>query len=286
MLSAFNHNNFYNILNSYSTAQLEQMVKQYPFQHELHLLLAKKYQLEKNAAFDEQLQVAAIYAQDRELFFTLFNEAVPGLSEVKSELYETNTTSEAVAVQNELLSETNKIESAEEPIPQNLETPEVGQQETNEPETLIQENKQIEESKRTFDEWLRLFQPQGSMAVEPEEDKPENILAPADDELNRLILENTPVDFLHELVKEETHYSKGLDEFIQQQKHRKRQPEAKKQSAENEIDPDMVTETLAGLYETQKKYSRAIKAYQALSLKYPEKSDLFAARINYLKNLS
>ena len=46
---------------------------------------------------------------------------------------------------------------------------------------------------------------------------------------------------------------------------------------------DYMTETLAELYIEQKKFKDALKAYQILSLKYPEKISLFANQIIFLK---
>ena len=47
----------------------------------------------------------------------------------------------------------------------------------------------------------------------------------------------------------------------------------------------LMTETLARVYLEQKKYTKAIQAYEILILKYPEKSSFFADRINEIKNL-
>ncbi|KAB1156667.1 tetratricopeptide repeat protein [Flavobacterium luteum] len=47
----------------------------------------------------------------------------------------------------------------------------------------------------------------------------------------------------------------------------------------------LMTETLARVYLEQKKYQKAIQAYQILILKYPEKSSFFADRILDIKNL-
>lgn len=49
--------------------------------------------------------------------------------------------------------------------------------------------------------------------------------------------------------------------------------------------PYLMTETLARVYLEQKKYSKAIQAYQILILKYPEKSSFFADRISDIKKL-
>ena len=47
----------------------------------------------------------------------------------------------------------------------------------------------------------------------------------------------------------------------------------------------LMTETLAKVFLEQKKYHKAIQAYEILILKYPEKSSFFADRINEIKNL-
>ncbi|GAB1307741.1 tetratricopeptide repeat protein [Urechidicola sp. KH5] len=47
----------------------------------------------------------------------------------------------------------------------------------------------------------------------------------------------------------------------------------------------LMTETLAQIYVEQKKFKNAIKAYEILSLKYPEKSTFFADRIKAIKIL-
>ncbi|QGY43422.1 hypothetical protein GM418_07040 [Maribellus comscasis] len=64
------------------------------------------------------------------------------------------------------------------------------------------------------------------------------------------------------------------------------------QSSENEAvkksveeDGEIVSETLATIYLQQKKYEKAIKAFEKLSLKYPEKSVYFASRIKEIEDL-
>tara|TARA_B100000989_G_scaffold180424_1_gene135597 strand:+ start:7527 stop:8126 length:600 start_codon:yes stop_codon:yes gene_type:complete len=54
---------------------------------------------------------------------------------------------------------------------------------------------------------------------------------------------------------------------------------------DTKIKDELITETLAKIYVTQKKFNKAIKAYEILSLKYPKKSSFFADQIKYVKKL-
>lgn len=56
-------------------------------------------------------------------------------------------------------------------------------------------------------------------------------------------------------------------------------------SIENQETRSLMTETLARVYLEQKKYQKAIQAYEILILKYPEKSVFFAGRIEDIKKL-
>ena len=56
-------------------------------------------------------------------------------------------------------------------------------------------------------------------------------------------------------------------------------------STSSEDESYLMTETLAKVYLEQKKYQKAIQAYEILILKYPEKSSFFADRILDIQNL-
>jgi len=53
----------------------------------------------------------------------------------------------------------------------------------------------------------------------------------------------------------------------------------------NTRNPTFMTETLAQVYLKQKKYQKAIEAYEILILKYPKKSSFFADQINNIKEI-
>lgn len=332
--------NFYQLLSRFTTPELEGLVQKFPYFHQAHLLLAKKYQQESNPRFDEQLQMAALYTQSRELFYDIFHEQlkseeavaafVPEVTEVNepvkefvapevSATPETETVIEEIATTNSevetpgtetletvTLTEPEQLKPVEiatveaeieeraqeqeeeigmESVNEEVETATVQQQQaaTTEEEIAVEPEEEITlDEPHTFDEWLHAF-PIKTTVKEAAKALENNELE--EDDLERIILENANVDYLHTRVEEETHYSKGLDKFIDEQKQRHRPVEIKKIEKHGDLDPALITETLAGLYAAQRKYSKAIKAYELLSLKFPEKSDLFAARIQYLKKL-
>ena len=82
-------------------------------------------------------------------------------------------------------------------------------------------------------------------------------------------------------LKSEPGKIRGNDiENVQQSENRAEIIE--KSDTEND---DLITETLATIYFKQKKYEKALDSYKKLSLKYPEKSVYFAARIEEIEKL-
>ncbi len=300
MLEQVTKQNFQQLLDRFTTGELENLLEKFPYFRQAHVLLAKKYQQENNPKFDQQLQLAAIYIQDREMLFDLFNEkdpdspiSTPGFKKLVEEIQqqanaiqqeepvrtEPGIEEEIVAVQEkaEEISEEVSFAAEEEIVPAELSlTPTIQEEEketfsTHEP--------------HTFDDWLKAFGQSGTVEVKQEEEPEVTETVAEGDELDKLIMESVSSDYLHNLVEEETHYSKGLDKFIEEQIQKHKHEIVTKPAPENELDAELITETMAKVYEMQKKYSRAIKAYEILALKIPEKNDFFAARINYLKNI-
>ena len=81
-----------------------------------------------------------------------------------------------------------------------------------------------------------------------------------------------------------------IDSFILNQpsiKPKVEQPEERKDISEAFVktDDNLMSETLAKIHISQGYYSRAIHAYEKLSLKYPEKSSYFATQINKIREL-
>lgn len=307
--------NFNQTLNQFSTTELENLIEKFPYFQQAHLLLAKKYQQQSNPKFDQQLQLAALYTQDRELLFSIFNEkeiaihvSVQQLTEeINAQAFADIPAVEEQTVIEEVKTETREpVLEAQQPEVELLVEEKVDEEkveeiiETKEHEVIrtglepVTENSEplINETERefsasephTFDEWLKVYSQAETPKIEFKQEELPAEVEKQDEELEKLYLTNIPVN-LQELVEEETNYSKGLDKFIEEQIQKHKAPTVRMPVYENELAPELITETMAKVYEMQKKYAKAIRCYEILGLKYPEKNDFFAARINYLKNI-
>ena len=77
-----------------------------------------------------------------------------------------------------------------------------------------------------------------------------------------------------------------VDQYVPAKSEQKQFYSASKMAAKSLIDQEeIVTETLAKIYADQGNTAKAIAAYKRLSLKFPEKSVLFAGRIKDLEKL-
>ena len=138
-------------------------------------------------------------------------------------------------------------------------------------EPVVKKQQPKEDETHTFTEWLRLASLHSVKAVEIEREK------------KKPSQKNALID---KFLREEPKISKPQKtEFFSPVNM------AKQSIIEND---DLVTETLAGIYEKQavsaaepkdkrRLITKAIKAYEKLSLKYPEKKISFAARIENLR---
>ena len=153
-------------------------------------------------------------------------------------------------------------------------------EESNSEENTSEENKILEEKleigkpldfnqseKHSFQEWLQLtkFAPiereiEEKIAVKEDEKEDEKLKKI--DIIDRFIELNPKISPVKEIVSTPLNISKSIEEPTH-----------------------LMTETLAKIYLEQKKYQKAIQAYEILILKYPEKSSFFANRIKDIKDL-
>ncbi|MCO6162368.1 tetratricopeptide repeat protein [Flavobacterium sp. NRK F7] len=140
--------------------------------------------------------------------------------------------------------------------------------------TILEEKLEIgkpldfnQSEKHSFQEWLQLtkFTPIEREIEEKtvvKEDEKEDEKLKKIDIIDRFIELNPKISPVKEIVATPLNISKSIEEPTH-----------------------LMTETLAKIYLEQKKYQKAIQAYEILILKYPEKSSFFANRIKDIKDL-
>ncbi len=264
-------------LNGQSLPLLTELVKEYPYFQTAQLLLAKNLHNEKNIRYNAQLKIAAAYSADRKKLYELIN----GVAKVEEKIVEPIVVKEDKPVlSKEELKEIPQERPMLKPIERVItEEPVLKKKEELKTEPVVE--KKIEpvvkkqqpkaEETHTFTEWLRLASLHSVKAIEIEREKKKPSQKDA---------------LIDKFLREEPKISKPQKaEFFSPVNM------AKQSIIEND---DLVTETLAGIYEKQavsaaepkdkrRLLTKAIKAYEKLSLKYPEKKHSFAARIENLR---
>lgn len=267
-------------LNAQSLPLLTDLVKEYPYFQTAQILLAKNLHNEKNIRYNAQLKIAAAYSADRKKLYELIN-AVAKVEEkviepivVKEEFRSTEELpkeeKKEIPQERPLLKPIERVKK-EEPVVKKKEELKVEPVAEKKIEPIIKKQQPKADETHTFTEWLRLASLHSVKAVEIAREKKKPSQKDA---------------LIDKFLREEPKISKPQKaEFFSPVNM------AKQSIVEND---DLVTETLAGIYEKQalsaaepkdkrRLSTKAIKAYEKLSLKYPEKKVSFAARIENLR---
>jgi hypothetical protein len=287
------------LLDSQTVDELWSLVKEYPYFQVARMLLARNLYNTGHEAYPIALRLAAAYAGDRSKLKILI-EGIPVMSQEQTfdeRIPENDSENIAIAeVKNELLGNeipktaTSEIQKAE--ISEILEEKELhdnhneneseeaaiktfigSSEDTNEvvPEILPDREPEVVKILRNplID---NIFSRLSEVAItEPEA----AITALPETETNEEELPKKAVSVRNELVdrfiREEPRISAPRHEFYN--------PEDKARQSTS-LPEDLVSETLAKIYEQQGLYNIAVKIYEKLMLLIPEKSSYFAAQIN------
>ena len=279
------------LLDKNSLAQLQEITKRYPYFQSAQLLLAKNLKALNHIDQRRQLHIAAVYASDRTLLFGLMNETHPPIAEEKIESHRDaflveNSESEPSPETPVFISITEEVNPIEIEIDEHIENiVNTEQVEENHiarknlydliPEPLLyriedaelpplETEEELDDTgvELSFDQWLAKLESSKIGRVKtkkkpiPESESTSNLK-------DNLALIN---DFLVAQAKEG---KPQRTEFFKPSKAAERS---------NQSEFSVVSETLASIYEQQGKFELAFKSFEALELKYPEKSSYFAAR--------
>ena len=283
-------------VNDKQTEALEKIVQEFPYFQSARALYLKGLYNQNSFKYNYSLKIAAAHTTDRSVLFDFITSDT--FTTIQKGFYEQKSSEilEIAVNESEIVSDDPKLEVRENTIEQSIKTsikeasisnelPAINEVATIYEETISEEKpiEVLEEKleigkplafslteRHSFQEWLQLskFQP-----------------------IQREILENP----LEQENPSEVNFEKQkknvlIDKFIQANP---KIPPVKKDSEiptifyepSNADNSSLMTETLARVYLEQKKYQKAIQAYEILILKYPEKSSFFADRILDIKNL-
>jgi tetratricopeptide (TPR) repeat protein len=271
-----NTNDYINLLNNSKaindkqTLILETIVNEFPFYQSARALYLKGLYNQESFRYNYELKKTAAHTTDRSVLFDFITSA--DFKIFQQEIYD-NYQAE---IQNIIVADFEYVEEENRPVGINsisktttsTETYFVSeQQETyKEVEAALEIGKPFQFDKNethSFSEWLQLAKI--APIVREETEKQMNVSS----ELEKKF------DLIEKFIE--------LNPKIPQAKDTTAVPINIAKS--NETPSSIMTETLAQIYLEQKKYSKAIQAYEILILKYPEKSSFFADRIKNIKIL-
>lgn len=260
------------------TLDLSLLLDRFPYLQSARALQLKGLYNHNSFKYNFALKVTAAHTTDRAALFefitaTSFN-SFQKVVLTKSELDIMNIN----VVDSEVIEGEKQLQLKEQSIEQSILTSIAVATSSNvEPEVVI-EKLQIGEpldftpnEKHSFQEWLQLSK------INPidRDDEP--------------VEENAPEEYSEEELEEKKKKASLIDRFIKTSPKISPVKNGAAPVIQIDINKDehsyLMTETLAKVYLEQKKYQKAIQAYDILILKYPEKSSFFADRISDIKIL-
>ncbi|KAA5532919.1 tetratricopeptide repeat protein [Paenimyroides baculatum] len=302
-------------LTAENTEALKDMISEYPYLQSARALYLKALNQQRSFLYNSELKKTAAYTTDRDVLFDYivsenfvtykplhiedlnvvdenyieFKKPEPTLDEtIEKRVLDTLVYIENQDKETELFHkidqiskskiEANKLDKENALIEEKQVAKEVPSEEIHQLEENLEVGKPLdfsENDKFSFTEWLKLTSAQPiqreTTEISNENIKPEE----------KIIVEETiptkqkNMDLIDRFIETNPKITPSKSAVV---------PVINTERL-NEDEPFYMTETLARIYLEQKKYQKAIQAYEILILKYPEKSSLFANRIFDIKKL-
>ena len=256
------------------TEALEKVLIEFPYFQSARAIQLKGLYNQNSFKYNTALKITAAHSTDRSILFDFitsdtFTSIQKGLYDKKAlEILDINVVDSETIVTEEKTE--SKINSLERSILTSIKEASAVDDASKTTEEKLAIGKPLDFSKseqHSFQEWLQLSRTE---PIEREKESAINLPLPVIDEDKRKKLEL--IDKFIEASPKISPVKHGVASTVTFDLN----------AADNSF---LMTETLARVYLEQKKYQKAIQAYEILILKYPEKSSFFADRISDIKIL-
>ncbi len=258
------------------TEALEKVLIEFPYFQSARAIQLKGLYNQNSFKYNTALKVTAAHSTDRSILFDFitsdtFTSIQKGLYDKKAlEILDINVVdSETIVTEEKTESKINSLERSILTSIKEASAVDVDDaSKTTEEKLAIGKPLDFSKSEQhSFQEWLQLSRTE---PIEREKESTINLPLPIIDEDKRKKLEL--IDKFIEASPKISPVKHGVASTVTFDLN----------AADNSF---LMTETLARVYLEQKKYQKAIQAYEILILKYPEKSSFFADRISDIKIL-
>ena len=252
-------------LNKETLYDLRSLVALYPYYQPARLLMLRNLYLLHDPTFDEELRRAAVYITDRRVIFNLVEAAHYKLKRPTTKVREGNRT-------------VTLIDSFLSSIP--------AEQEENNNDNELKDKKKTKRKPTAADATVDYVSYLLATEFEDEDDSQDEDIAVAENnpsKTNKVTNSSTPMNGMQ-----------LIDKFINDDGGKltlKDNPEFVPQLEDTNSEGEKVqeeeyfTETLAGIYIKQGKYSKALEIIKRLNLNYPKKNAYFADQMRFLEKL-
>ena len=292
------------LLDKQSTTELQKLVSDFPYFQTAHLLLSMSSKKWDASVYQQSLKKTAIVATNRAHLFHLIHQLENNtiVEEEKKIVIEEKVIEEKNTKEDQT-HELNILKATE--VISETKKEEVVAKKTLEPEEVLEKEieKQVVESfvekeilkaqelhfpvktveqPENFSDWLLFLKKNNGQSYKNIEEKVNEQkgkdLAANNEEIKKAISKKEKNKALIDKIIET---NPGLIKNKEEPKFYSPDTKAKESLIENE---HLVTETLAKIYALQGSVNKAVRAYEILSLKFPQKSAYFASLIQKLKN--
>lgn len=286
-------------LNNKSIDELNKLINAYPYFQTAHLLCVRNLKNIQSPNFDNQLKVSALFVQSRERLFELVFSAKPQIIEAVTEVVETSEEKVELPENNVEQPPVEKFADTEnkttEVIPSNDKPDDKKKKEL--ADIINQRISEINNETAQPDQNKTEakgdpFELDDNQEVEKVEVKEFPGKKPQEGDLLEMEYQVNSETTAYQLTdNEDTEEGKDLiDSFLKSNPKivPKQTPEENNDISVDSVqeNEELMSDTLAKIYITQGYFDKAIKTYEKLSLKYPEKNSYFASQIEKIKNLS